>query len=295
MKIQTKARLSKALPSAGHKLIAKASKNSPHILFGFGVVSILGGTVLACKATLKTHRQLDEFKAEIEGVKSDLGETEGFQRDLSYVYGKNTLKIVGNFGPAIVVTTVGVLCITGSHVQLTKRNNALMAAYTAVHTAYENYRNKVREVYGEDKEMEIYHGVELEQLTDDEGRSHDVVVSDDPTKMSPYARFFDEGSKHWQKEAELNRYWIECQQTYLNQLLRGRGYVFLNEAYEALGIEWSSAGQAVGWFLDRSGNGEGDNYIDFNLHHPRNRRFINGIEPCILLDFNVDGTIIDKI
>jgi hypothetical protein len=58
-----------------------------------------------------------------------------------------------------------------------------------------------------------------------------------------------------------------------------------------LGINRSVAGQSVGWLL----GGEGDNYIDFGIFDPQSIQFVNGHEPVILLDFNVDGVIINKI
>jgi len=67
--------------------------------------------------------------------------------------------------------------------------------------------------------------------------------------------------------------------------------VFLNEVYDMLGIERSSAGQVVGWLRE----GEGDGHIDFGMFEAVNRDFVNGWERSILLDFNVDGVIYDKI
>ena len=84
---------------------------------------------------------------------------------------------------------------------------------------------------------------------------------------------------------------IRAQQNYLNDLLIARGHVFLNEAYTALGFEHSSAGAVVGWVIDH----DGDNFIDFGLFKPGNERFVNGTERNIILDFNVDGVIFDKI
>ena len=53
----------------------------------------------------------------------------------------------------------------------------------------------------------------------------------------------------------------------------------------------------VGWIYDEK-NPVGDNYIDFGIYDvnkPQNRDFVNGIERVILLDFNVDGNILNLI
>lgn len=291
MKIQTKAWLYKHTPDFGKKIAAKAVANSPTILFGVGLVATVGGTVLACRATLKAQDKMTEFKNEVDELKSGQSDIQrSYRSDLSYVYMKNSIEVVKPYIPAIIVGGIGIACLTTSHTQLKARNEALVAAYAAIQTAFENYRGRVREEVGEERELDLYHAAEVTSIQLEDGKAVEVK-SANPEKWSAYARFFDEGSKHWKNDPELNRLWIDIQQRYLNQLLRARGFVFLNEAYEALGIEWSSAGQAVGWIM----NGEGDNYIDFGMYDATNANFINGREPCILLDFNVDGTIIDKI
>ena len=140
--------------------------------------------------------------------------------------------------------------------------------------------------YGSEEELDIYHAVKIEN----KGTKEEVKLAD-PNKFSPYARFFDEGSTEWTKDPEMNRLFVTCQQNYLNHILQVRGHVFLNEAYDALGLERSSAGAVVGWVISQ----DSDNYIDFGIFEAQNARFINGIERSILLDFNVDGVIYDKI
>jgi len=84
-------------------------------------------------------------------------------------------------------------------------------------------------------------------------------------------------------------------QSYMNDKLHARGHLFLNEVYDALGMDRSKAGNVVGWVVRKEG---GDNYVDFgqyNSDNPRARDFVNGRVPAILLDFNVDGPILDLI
>lgn len=114
---------------------------------------------------------------------------------------------------------------------------------------------------------------------------------------SQYARVFDDGCTGWTRDAEYNLLFLRQQQTYANDLLKARGHVFLNEVYELLGIPKSKEGQIVGWVYEEN-NPIGDNHIDFGIYDcstVAQRNFINGFERSVLLDFNVDGCILDRI
>jgi hypothetical protein len=279
-----------SLTQKAGRLALTVQKQSPHLLFAAGVAGIIGSTVLACRATMKLGNILDDAENEITSVKTELKHRDGqYQKDLAYVYTKNTMEVVRLYAPAVILGTASIAAITGSHIQLTRRNTALTAAYATVSAAYDNYRERVRHELGEDREQELYHGATIEKIKID-GKTTEIMTFD-PNKLSQYARFFDESSYQWNKNAEINKLFILAQQNYLNDLLHARGHVFLNEAYDALGLERSKAGQVVGWII----GDKGDNYIDFGLYEDRNARFTNGVERSILLDFNVDGVVFDKI
>ena len=261
----------------------KLKKNSPHLFFGLGLAGVVGGTVLACRATLKAEPVLDEMKEDIDGVKEDL---DGDKRDLAYVYAKGTYRLGKLYAPAVLVGGAGIVCLTGSHVQLTKRNNALAAAYTVLHHTFEEYRSRVQDELGAEKERDLYFGAEKKTVKRDGEKIE--VMEFDPNKPSAYAVFFDEYSANWVKDAEYNHAFVTAQQHYFNQLLQMRGYVYLNDVYKALGVPETKAGQVVGWNLK---NPKSDGYIDFNIYNPENSQFVNKAERSILLDFNVDGVI----
>ena len=115
--------------------------------------------------------------------------------------------------------------------------------------------------------------------------------------MSEYARFCDAASSNFAKDPEYNMMFLRRQQDYANEMLKSRGHLFLNEVYDLLDIPRSKAGQVVGWVYDKNGNTKGDHYVDFGLYRndQGTRRFVNGLEYNILLDFNVDGVIYDMI
>lgn len=113
--------------------------------------------------------------------------------------------------------------------------------------------------------------------------------------LSPYARFFDSTSPYWVKDSELNLAFLRHKQLHANNVLKAQGYLFLNDVYEMLGLPKTKAGQVVGWVYDEN-NPIGDNFIDFGIYTEGNMDFVNGKpEKCPLLDFNVDGNILDKM
>jgi len=269
-------------------------KNSPTIFFAAGIAGVVTSTVLACRATLKLSETLDEIEKEVSVVKDmvldDSYTQQAHNRDKTYVYVKSSLKVVRLYGPAVVLGGASIACLTGSHVQLTRRNAALTAAYAIVEEAFREYRERVKMVVGDSREEDIYRGTQTETLKNELGKKEEQVTFD-PNQRSMYSKIFDECSVHWQKDPEFNRIFIQCQQNYANNLLQSRGHVFLNEVYDMLDVERTKAGAVVGWVL----NPDGDNYVDFGLYEAYNNRFINGWERSMILDFNVDGVIYDKI
>lgn len=139
----------------------------------------------------------------------------------------------------------------------------------------------------------------------------EVCKVEEPKKerveLSDYARFFDETSSKWLKGMPPEWYLILLRQTerYANDILKSRykvtdtgerirGHLFLNEVYDMLGLSRTKAGQVIGWIYDEK-NPVGDNFVKFGIYEKHNMDFVNGYKDTALLDFNVDGLILDKI
>lgn len=277
-----------AVTSKVARQILKTQKHSPKLLFVGGVIGVAGTVVLACNATLKLDQIANEAEKEHANATT--------RREHSKATIKAVTKIGQIYAPAAGLGVVSVAALTGSHVILTRRNTALMAAYAALDKGFNEYRERVREELGIDKEYQLRHGVSTEtvEIHDTEnGKVHKLKSKSIPQGVSIYARFFDECSKSWNRTPSYNQMFIRSQQNYANDLLRARGHVFLNEVYDMLGLERSQEGAVVGWVL-----GNGDDFIDFGVFDGdiyMGQEFVNGNEQSILLDFNVDGVIWDKI
>lgn len=280
---------------ARHALAAK--RQSPNLLFGAGVVGMVGSTVLACRSTLKLETVLETAKSDLETARTlehrDYSEDDR-KKDVAIIYVRSAVAVGKLYAPSVLLGVASIAALTKSHAILNDRVAAVSAAYAALDKGFREYRSRVVEKYGEDADRQLRFPREKVKETNAEtGRDRTVEVVSDGSP-SIYARFFDEYSPSWSKEPEYNLVFLKCQQNYANDLLRARGHVFLNEVYDMLGIERSQAGQVVGWVIGP----EGDNFIDFGIFNGENeaiRAFVNGREGAILLDFNVDGIVYDKL
>lgn len=295
-----------------HKFGFKFKKHSPEILAVAGVVGIVASGVMACKASTKLSGVIEEAKEQLDQV-HDYVEKEGFsdkyteedsKKDTAIIYTQTAVKLVKLYGPAVILGTLSITAMLTSNKILRKRNIALAAAYTAVDKSFKEYRGRVVERFGKELDRELKYNLKAKEIeeviTDENGEETTVkktVTAMDPNDISDYARFFDESCPNWSKSSFHNQTFLKQQQNYANDLLKAQGYLFLNDVYKMLGIPVTPAGQAVGWIYDEK-NPVGDNFVDFGLYDLNDeakRLFINGHERTILLDFNVDGNIMNMI
>lgn len=290
----------------------KLKKHSPEILVVGGVIGFVGSAVMACKAITKLNDILEESKDELEqihGYVEEHGYTEKYteedsKKDLALVYTQSAVKIAKLYGPSVILGAVSITAILGGHNILRKRNIALAAAYKALDVGFKEYRGRVIDRFGKELDRELKYGIqrkEIEEAEVGEDGTETVTKKEvdvaNPNEYSVYARFFDDGCNGWEPDPEHNLVVLKSQQSWANEVLKRKGYLFLNDVYEMLGIPRTAAGQVVGWIYDEK-NPIGDNFVDFgiyDLYKGKARDFVNGYEKTILLDFNVDGNILDLI
>jgi hypothetical protein len=303
----------KFVPDAIARKVAEqgflASKNSPRILFVGGVVGMVGSTVLACRATLKLDEVLDgiendrkqahEAKALVSAPEytGDMSYTDNeLRKDLTVIAIRGVGKIAKLYGPSVLLGAASIAALTKSHNILQERNLALTAAYALVDGAFHRYRERVVDRYGEDVDRDLRYDSEQVDFIDEETGKIVGTTRVTGAPGSRYAVFFDEvSSRAWSEDPDINLLFLRSQQLYLNDRLRARGHVFLNEVYDSLGLSHTKEGAVVGW---RWNKGTGDDFIDFGCWDGNSETvydFFNGREGSILLDFNVDGVIYDKL
>lgn len=288
-------------------------KNSPEILLGIGIVGFVGTVVAACKATPRAEEVLAFHQAKInemheakrvveEEPEQELEYApEQYRMDIAIRYLKTTGNLAKMYAPTIALGTLSLACILTSRNIMQKRYLGMVAAYNGVSAAFEEYRKRVRDEYGDEMDRHFRYGAEYKTLpvVDENGKKtgekektenvdSGLVLPNDDT-----CRFFDSSNPNWDQNPNFSMMFLRGQQNYLNDILHTRGHVFLNEVYDALGFPHTPQGAVLGWI-----EGEGDDYIEFGLYDQNKdsvRRFVNGTDNTILLEFNHCGVILDKI
>lgn len=298
-----------------YRLGFKFKKHSPEILVVTGAVGVVTSAVLACKATMNLQSILDKKKKNLEHIEQlatpTETSTEGISQDeakkaVVAVHAQTGLELAKLYGPSIALGAASLGCIFASHGILHKRNLAWAAAYVSLDNNFKGYRKRLVERLGSELDRELEKGIKVEEveeeIIDENGKKKKVkkkVEVRDPEARSDYARCFDETCYAWTKSAEDNRHFLLIQQNVANERLQRQGFLFLNDVYEMLGFQKTGDGQIVGWlYRPEDPTHIGDNYISFdiyNLDSEASRRFVNGYERSIWLDFNIDGAIHNKI
>lgn len=311
--------VSTKISTAAGKTGLAIKKNSPEILLAAGVVTFVGTVIFAAKAGAKMKDIKERHDGDMEEIERKLHPAddvelvdedgkpveyteEDAQRDRVIVHSQAAVDAAKAWAPVIALSGLSLACILVSRNIMQKRYLGVVAAYNALSLAYENYRRGVRERYGDQVDYDIYHGIrrEIETITkvDENGKKSKEEVEIERIDTgnglpSPDAVVFDSNNPNWESIPQYSMTFLRAQQNYANNLLHARGHLFLNEVYDSLGFPHTQRGAVCGWV-----DGLGDNFVDFGLYDikdEKKRRFINGDENAILLDFNHDGVIYNKI
>lgn len=192
-------------------------RNGSTILTSLGAVGTVATAITAVKATpkaLKTIEQAEEEKGE------KLTKTEA-------------IVVAGPaYIPTILMGTATIACIFGANVLNTRKQAALISAYTLLDSSYKEYKDKVKELYGEDADMNVKN-----ELAKDK---HDVNTTVNANKRL----FYDEYSERYFESTIENVMRAEYE---LNRMIAIEYGVFLNEFYELLGIDTVDYGDFLGW------------------------------------------------
>lgn len=287
-------------------------KHSPEILVAAGIGTGIVAAIVACKQTIKANDIVAEARKSLQNIENvkELAANneveyteENEQEDRKTIGMQVAVGMLKTYALPVGLGILSITCILAGHHILKKRNVALAAAYSALSTDFMNYRKRVVDKYGKDVDFMLKNGLEKQivanQVIDPETgevkETKEEVLTYEGDKLSQYARVFDEvGSTQWTPSADHNRAFLLMEQNYFNERIRTRGYIFLNEVYERLGFRPTKAGSVVGWVYQNA-DYEGIDFGIFTAHTQKAAEFLEGTEPSIILDFNVQGDILSLV
>lgn len=305
-----KEELMKNVSATFGKSMLKLKKHSPEIMIVAGVIGTVTSTVLACRATTKLSSILDQSKNDIDVIHKyaddetmvDQYSKDDAKKDLAIVYVKTGANIAKLYAPSVALGVISITSIVASHNILKKRNVALAAAYATVDKTFKEYRDRVVDRFGSEVDKELRCNIKAkkieETITDPESGKEKKVKSTvgvASPSIDEYSRFFDEHCLYYESNRDYNLAYLHAQQAILNDRLKADGFLFLSDVYDALGIKRTKMSQTVGWIYKPSDNDQGDNFVDFGILETYRETEDGGYEPAILLEFNVDGPILNLI
>lgn len=259
---------------------------SPQIMLCAGIAGFVGTVVISCRQTLKAQAIIAEAKEQkklVEACKNkEVVTTEEYtekdaKNDMLKIRVKTGVKLLKNYAPAIIMGGFSIFALFKSHRILSNRNAVLAQAYNSLAYSFEEYKKRAEaSENSEDKKESCKSEVDKKMKTE--------------CKEEDTSRFFDECSRYWKKHPAYNITFLKGVEREMNDTLRAKGYLFLNDVYYALGIAPSKIGALVGWTDTK----ENPNYVDFGIGKLSCDQFKNGENPSILLRFNTEGYILDK-
>lgn len=296
--------LKRAAPKFGLAML-KVKDVSPDVLFIFGIGAGVAAGVMVAKAYKKHEDVMDEPIFELDEARYALYPEDQDDYDepsrklvaktLAPAYGKVAGSYIRLYGPSLAMGMFSLYLLASSHGIIKGRNKALLATVQVLERGFSTYRNRVREEFGGDADERMLHGadsINVVTVSENEGKKVKTKSKENsiPEEYDPslYARVFDASVPEFSPDKDLNLFYLRANETHMNNMLQYRGYVLLNDVYDALNLSRTAEGCVVGWAL----NSPGDNVIDFGLDKPINK---NIGDNRFILDFNVNGVVMGYV
>lgn len=274
--------LTNTLSRVGTAALRTLEHHAPKILLGTSIVCGIGATVTACKATLKLPETMKEITENVEAAKAievEEGEQDAAKNKRvvkSYISGG--VKLVKLYGPSVGLTVTSVACALAGNRMMNQRYAGALAALGSTEKMFDNYRKRVVEEFGEEKDTQFANGIR-EVVTEEPVLNKDGTPKTDKNgevkttkktnieydpNVNKYSRMFDEVStKEWDPNPDYNVTTLLGRQEYFNHMLHAYRYLFLNDVYKELGYPVTAYGQDMGWVIDED---TPDAVVDLGLY-----------------------------
>ena len=205
-------------------------ENTPAILTAFGATGAVGTAYLSAKAAYESYPIIQKYEA-YNGIPDST-------REMYIQRGKLVWKL---YIPAVVSGTSAVLCIVVATRVGSRRTAAITAAYTLSERALVEYREKVTEVLGENKERKL-----RDELAQDKVASNPpgptIITGDGQVLCYELftGRYFNSTMQDLQRAENK-----------INSKLIKHDVAAVSDFYDEVGLPYTSYSDEVGWQSDK--------------------------------------------
>lgn len=210
-------------------------RNSPTILTGVAVSGTISTAILAAKATTAAVETLDaHYHDEVIHDESTL--PIGVVLD-QYSFKEKAQLTWKHYIAPFAVGTGTVFAIVGLNTVHSRRNAALVGAYTLLDKGFSEYKEKVVETFGEKKEMAVRDAIAQDKVNENPP-SREIIIADGKVLFyeSLTGRYFESTMETVRKA-----------QNDINQQIMFENYASKNDWFSELGLPRTSDGDDFGW------------------------------------------------
>lgn len=287
--------ISRALVLRGARMIVGRSglflkKAAPDLLIFGGVASVVAGAVCTAKGTLDFVDVKEQHNEKMEKVR-DIDDEDKKGEESFKVYKETAWKTFRCFAPAIMFTGVGITMILCGRGIMRNRYAALSSAYAVLNESFDSYRQRWKDIVGEEKEEKVFHDEGEIEITEfnGKGKAKKTKVSVKNGSKHPYEFIFDSANTHYKTFPGVNWVTLMNIRKNCNNILNIKGYITLAEVLEALRMPVPSYALIIGWIKDP----DRPEKLMFGMEG--NWALRNGEENDCILNFNCDGNIMSYI
>lgn len=302
--ISTVVNTTKTLPAKAKMTIIK---KAPVLCLGAGVAGVIGGVVLACKATRKSDAvitELHEYEAhcsELVGKPCLDGTTyseEDKNNDIKNEKIKTAVKVAKNYILSVLVIAASIGFICGGYKIISNRAERLATTVNALLIGEKAYRQRVASVIGDEDERELYYGKHTE--VDEEGNP--IATYEVPKTGLAYV--FDDSNTNFGRSNTMNARWLCNIYQQLYRRYETIGHIFVIDILKELGdheedINFSDLRCAKTWGWKKGVTDDMDWGVVFDefIERAKSNEFDNMDPISVILDFGSarDLLVNDKV
>ena len=292
--------------------VRKAANHWPAIVTIVSVGGIAYGVYKMCKASTKLNEAMEPHRKMEESIvdshnKGVIDDAE-FKKKIGMAKIEQAKDVAKLYAPGFLLVASSTFGFLFSNRELGKRVVNAQNMALQYHDSYQKLKQNVQNAIGKKATQVVEHQINSGVKTvEDEVTGKKIekdfrymTVDGDMISASIYSVFFNNTCNGFDEDSRKNNYeYLKSLEHDMNNRLRRKGYLWLSDVYNALGIVPDNYNEAIknsGWidpngkfgYLIKDTNGicKYEDKIDFCLNDIELHKFDNNEDPIWLLDFN---------